>query len=88
MRGWRWEENGGVEERWGILQTTYIIWIICSESSLTVVLLGILQLDVLATGKGPALKITQLTLLTFKISELHRSSPSPCEPLSNILLVF
>ena len=59
-------------ERWGILQTTCIIWIVCSEPSLTVTLLGILKLDkymaaleVCATGKGLALKVIQQNVLTF-----------------------
>lgn len=59
---------GEAKKRWGILQTTYIIQIICSESSLTVVLLGVLELDkymvaleVRATGKGPAPKIIRLS---------------------------
>lgn len=45
------------------------------ESSLTAVLLGVLELEAHATAEGLALKLIQLTVLTFKMGELDSSSP-------------
>lgn len=59
----------------GIQETTYIILIMSFESSLTAVLLGVLELEAHATAQGLALKLIQLTVLTFKMGELDSSSP-------------